>query len=131
NLGFLLEQKQSHEKALVHFRKAAETDPALAAAQEWVARLSPESRMPSSRAQIAARPLPVVNQIAASPDVAPKAAAAQLVPASGAYQADPGNPRVTTRGIQFPQAVPGAENAGDAMPPVPETASNRLPNVTR
>jgi tetratricopeptide (TPR) repeat protein len=131
NLGFLLEQKQSHEKALVHFRKAAETDPSLTAAQEWVVRLSPESRMPGSRTQIGARPLPVVNPTAASPDAAPKAEEAQLVPASGAYPADPSNPRVATRGIQFPHAVAGAENAGDAVPPVPETAGNRLPNVTR
>jgi Flp pilus assembly protein TadD len=131
NLGFLLEQKQSHDKALVHFRKAAETDPSLAAAQEWVARLSPEPRMPGAGTQIAARPLPVVNQRAAKPSVAPKAAEAQLVPTSGAYAADPSNPRVATRGIQFPQVAPGAENAGDAVPPVPETANNRLPSVAR
>ncbi|HTM53022.1 MAG TPA: tetratricopeptide repeat protein [Pirellulales bacterium] len=136
NLGFLLEQKQSHEKALVHFRKAAETDPSLTAAQEWVSRLSPETRMPGSRPQIVARPLPVVNQTPANPYVAPKVVApttveAQAIPASGAYAADPSNPRVATRGIQFPQAAAGAENAGDAMPPIPETAANRLPSVVR
>jgi tetratricopeptide (TPR) repeat protein len=40
NLGYLLEQKKNHSAALAEFRKAAEIDPSLSAAQQWVAKLS-------------------------------------------------------------------------------------------
>ncbi len=40
NLGYLLMQKQDNEAALREFRKAAETDPNMQAARQWVARLS-------------------------------------------------------------------------------------------
>jgi tetratricopeptide (TPR) repeat protein len=40
NLAYLLTQKQDNEGALKHFRAAAEADPKLAEAQDWIARLS-------------------------------------------------------------------------------------------
>jgi Flp pilus assembly protein TadD len=41
NLGYLLMQKKDTQAALAHFRKAAEQDPSLTAAHQWIARLSP------------------------------------------------------------------------------------------
>ncbi len=40
NLAYLLEQKADHKTALTHFQVAAQKDPSLLAAQQWVARLS-------------------------------------------------------------------------------------------
>ena len=40
NLAYLLEQKADHKAALTHFQVAAQKDPSLLAAQQWVARLS-------------------------------------------------------------------------------------------
>lgn len=41
NLGYLLMQKKENDAALEQFQLAAQKDPSLVAAQEWIARLSP------------------------------------------------------------------------------------------
>jgi Tfp pilus assembly protein PilF len=43
NLGYLLAQKRDTAGALRHFRRAAQVDPSLAEAQQWVAQLSGQS----------------------------------------------------------------------------------------
>jgi tetratricopeptide (TPR) repeat protein len=40
NLGYLLTQKKNNAEALKYFRAAAEADPSLTAAQQWIAQLS-------------------------------------------------------------------------------------------
>jgi tetratricopeptide (TPR) repeat protein len=41
NLGYLLVQKRDRQAALYHFHRAAELEPSLVAAQQWIATLSP------------------------------------------------------------------------------------------
>jgi TPR repeat protein len=54
NLAYLLVKKQDNSAALAHFRTAAEMDPALAAAQQWIAKLSsPDGKTDSQAAQVA------------------------------------------------------------------------------
>jgi tetratricopeptide (TPR) repeat protein len=54
NLAFLLVKKQDNAAALAHFRKAAEMDPALAAAQQWIAKLSsPDGKTDPQSVQVA------------------------------------------------------------------------------
>src|SRR6478752_7592384 len=40
NLGYLLTQKKNNTAAMIHFQKAAEQDPNMGAAKEWIAKLS-------------------------------------------------------------------------------------------
>ena len=125
NLAYLLEQKADHKAALTHFQVAAQKDPSLLAAQQWVARLS--------------TPQVGGTQVAAAPQYAPQAApgGASLPPEpnnSGFVQASgvsrdgqyPAYGPGSIRGVQYPQARP-REAAGDAVPPTP--TGSRLPGV--
>jgi Flp pilus assembly protein TadD len=125
NLAYLLEQKSDHQAALTHFQVAAQKDPSLLAAQQWVARLS----APQSQSG---------TQYAAAPQYAPPAAAASSYPPepanSGFVQASgvsrdgqyPAYGPGSIRGVQYPQVRP-REGAGDAVPPTP--TGSRLPGV--
>jgi len=124
NLAYLLEQKADHKAALMHFQVAAQKDPSLLAAQQWVERLS--------------APIGHGPQYAAAPQYPSPAAAATSLPPepnnSGFVQASgvshdaqyPAYGPGSIRGVQYPQ--PRARDAaGDAVPPTP--ASSRLPGV--
>jgi Flp pilus assembly protein TadD len=123
NLGYLLLQKKNHPAALHHFQTAAQMDPNLIAAQQWVAKLSsgpyasPAGGMaiagtpqrasyPAAQAQ---RPTPyVAERVPPQPSYAPQYAP----PAGGAY--------VSQYGSQPSGAQPTAPSGqSDPMPPQP------------
>jgi hypothetical protein len=138
NLAYLLEKKQSHAEALVHFQKAAEKDPSLTAAHQWIAKISGSPSGPQRRQAVAAHtqgPLPRSEPVsgggyAHAADQPPSS----FMPASGTYPADPASARLASRGIQYPQTQVAGENAADAMAPTPSADAgpgNRLPGITR
>jgi hypothetical protein len=150
NLAYLLTQRHDNVAALQYFRKAAEKDPSLTAAQQWVATLSPPARSKGwpgggSALAVAQRtsPLPPVDRSTPAAFVAPPVVsnpnpAAQPVKGNDvAGVARDSSQRVRSqveaRGVQFPQDRRPVESAADADAPLPpaETTSGdgRLPAV--
>ncbi len=100
NLGYLLTQRKDNAAALQHFQAAAQADPKLTAAQEWIARLSTDGPAYASYAAVpGAAP-------ANAAYVAQRPAQQQGAPAQYAPQAP-----VISLGTPQPQ--------GDPMPPLP------------
>lgn len=107
NLAYLLTQKQDNQGALKHFQAAAQADPKLVAAQDWITRLSAPGGMYASQAGGAAG-MPAARQ----------------VPANAAYVAqNPGQPQGQAAQYAPPQAphvTPGApQRQIDPLPPMP------------
>jgi tetratricopeptide (TPR) repeat protein len=127
NLAFLLVQKHDNATALVHFRKAAEKDPSLVAARQWIAKLSGNSY----EQQLGGGAAPPLGQQSYAPPVQNGANAA-FANQPVSYEANaaqyPAQSPAAAYGVQYPQATRPGEPHQDATPPVPN--GNRLPNVT-
>jgi len=133
NLGYLLTQKKNDTAALIHFQKAAEQDPNMAAAKEWIAKLSTPASPYATQAggpmmagpqaatvpantsatYVAARPAPVPGQV---PQFAPQAAAA---PPSVSPAAPQRTAPAAAPAEYRPAAIPPRPPVADAMPPLP------------
>jgi tetratricopeptide (TPR) repeat protein len=137
NLAFLLEKKQNHAEALTHFQKAAENDPSLTAAHQWIAKISGSPSGSQRRQAVAVHsrgPLPQAESGSGGYAHAADQPPSSFMPASGTYPAEPASVTVANRGIQYPQARVADENAADAMAPAPSAdagSSNRLPGIKR
>jgi tetratricopeptide (TPR) repeat protein len=123
NLAYLLEQKADHKAALTHFQVAAQKDPSLLAAQQWVARLS----TPAGQAGVQYAAAAPYAPPAAAP-VPPESSSSPFVQASGVSRDGqyPAYAPGSIRGVQYPQSRPN-DATGYAVPPTP--ASSRLPGL--
>ncbi len=121
NLAYLLAQKQDNSAALVHFRKAAEKDPSLVAARQWIAKLSPAEGHNASAAGHGTNAAYVADSRGSGLQ------RASGVSRDGQYSAGAAGSGMENRGMQYPPARP-SNGAADAMPPTP--SSNRLPSVS-
>lgn len=98
NLAYLLTQKQDNQGALKHFQAAAQADPKLVPAQEWIARLSGPGGMYASQAggaagaQSAAQVPANADYVAQRPGL-PQGQAAQYAPPQAAPHVTPGAPQ--------------------------------------
>ncbi len=110
NLAYLLEQKQDHQGALEHFRLAAQADPNLVAAQEWVARLSGDAGTYASHAGGA--PTPGVGAL-------PPANAAYVAQRPSVQQGQPVQYAPPQVRPQVPVYQPPQQPYGDPLPPLP------------
>lgn len=99
NMGYLLTQRKDNAAALQYFQAAAEADPKLAAAQEWIARLSADG--------------PAFASYAAVPGAAP-ANAAYVAQHPGQSQGSPAQ-----YAPQSPVISMGAPTQSAPMPPMP------------
>jgi TPR repeat protein len=124
NLAYLLEQKADHKAALMHFQVAAQKDPSLLAAQQWVERLS----APRGHGPQYAATQPYAPPAAAATSLPPEPNNSPFVQASGvSHDAQyPAYGPGSVRGVQYPQPR-AREGAGDAVPPTP--TGSRLPGV--
>jgi tetratricopeptide (TPR) repeat protein len=120
NLGYLLMQKNNRQGALQHFQMAAQIDPGLVAARQWVTRLSGTHDpyvSPARGMAIAGTPQPasyppqpqsgppyVAQRVAPQPSYAPQYAP----PSGGAHVSQYGTPD----GVQ-------PSGQGDPVPPMP------------
>lgn len=129
NLAYLLAQKQDNSAALVHFRKAAEKDPSLVAAQQWIAKLSPAENHNASTAFPDRNGYATAAGQGTNPTYVADATGSGLQRASGVSQYPAGGvgTGMENRGIQYPPARP-SNGAADAMPPTP--GNNRLPSTS-
>jgi Flp pilus assembly protein TadD len=102
NLAYLLTQKNDNQGALKHFQLAAQADPKLVAAQEWITRLSADSMYASQAGGAAGM-------------------STAEVPANAAYVAqNPGHPQGQPAQYAPPQVTPGApQRQIDPLPPMP------------
>lgn len=123
NLGYLLLQKRRQQEALQHFQIAAQIDPNLIAAQQWVAKLStPRGPYVSPAGATAVAGMPPrasypPQQQPATPYVAQRVApqptyAPQYTPQTGgAHVSQYGSPQIG--------AQPAPSGQSDPMPPLP------------
>jgi tetratricopeptide (TPR) repeat protein len=144
NLGYLLAQKKNKSAALYHFRKAAEKDPSLTAANEWVAQLSggagaggpPSTPGPPAiqRPPVIVAQRPVNPPVTAAP-LAPDAnRSSALVRASGVdtnsqYPAPSTPPKREARSMQYPPISPAVGPSAAASAPEQTSSDRRLPAV--
>lgn len=156
NLAYLLVKKQDNPSALAHFRKAAEIDPTLVAAQQWIEKLSTPAGQPEPQAtrwagadQRQREPVLTARRdssatFAVSPIASVPSAASQVVLRAGGTGDEPQYPAATVRTqpekpevqVQAPQAR-RPNTLRESTPPASEKASgqapagdNRLPTVT-
>ncbi len=131
NLGYLLAQKRNKQAALYHFRKAAEKDPSLTPANEWIAQLSgvaaPLSASALSGPPAAQQPPVMVAQRAAVPDANRSSpfVRASGVDTNGQYAA----PRREASPMQYPTISPAAGPSSTGSSPQQVPAEGRLPAV--
>jgi Flp pilus assembly protein TadD len=102
NLAYLLVQKHDNQNALQHFRRAAQLDPGLAEAQQWVAQLtapmgSPYGPPAGAAPMTAGQPAAVVARREPAPAYSPGSIATDRVSPS-AY-----TPPVGPQGYRVPQ----------------------------
>lgn len=126
NLAYLLEQKADHKAALMHFQVAAQKDPSLLAAQQWVDRLSNPQAVGGPQYAAAPQYAPQAAPVATS--LPPEPSNSGFVQASGVSREGqyPSYGPGSIRGVQYPQPR-RTDRAGDAVPPTP--TSSRLPGV--
>ncbi|MBI3837356.1 MAG: tetratricopeptide repeat protein [Planctomycetia bacterium] len=148
NLAYLLVQRHKNAAALEYFRKAAEKDPSLTAAQQWVATLSSPAGKNGSfgngsglAAGRGPSPLPPVATSNSAAFVAARVASDPNGTARFAKAGGIGNiaedssqrvrPQFPTRGVQFPQVRRPDESAADAPAPLPQSPIDAAPGVGR
>ena len=140
NLGYLLTQRNENSAALPYFRKAAEKDPSLAPARQWIAQLShghaagpllaSRTTLDTRGTAMARAPQVYANATFISPPGGVGPSEPQTVRTSG-IGSNGGYPSASERrGVQFPE---GRRNdAGtEASPPLPDQTPSvdRLPDV--
>jgi tetratricopeptide (TPR) repeat protein len=147
NLAFLLMKKNDNAAALVHFRKAAETDPTFTAAREWIGQLT----APAAPADPKSTRLAMVEspQLPAAPS-ATQAASAKFTISAGAPDSTPAQTVMQAGGTgdetQYaaagdrPEAVKVAEvprpssrwpNKLREMPSTPQSVGEPVPSENR
>ncbi len=146
NLAYLLTQKHKNGEALAYFRKAAEKDPTLTAAQSWIAQLSGgplvaqhAPRQPVMMADGRHEMTPgaqngsAARLVSNAPLAQPPVYAAPPMQAvrPPAYVAQNPAPQMAPRttGVQLPQSQGAREGGSDAPMPEYLPISARLPNV--
>lgn len=124
NLAFLLEQRKDHAGALAHFVKAAEKDSSLAAAQQWIVKLSsadarPDGALAPSVVVAAGQPGPATSGVGAT---------------NAAFTADAGAGESKT-GVTFVPTNPAASKPVASYPvtsyppdPAPSNPAASAPN---
>jgi tetratricopeptide (TPR) repeat protein len=129
NLGYLLAKKGDREAALSHFQQAAAFDPTLAAAQQWVAKLSPPAATsPAFEAattpHVAQRNVimystpPATQQLPMPPQ--PGTAPGNSQPSQGSSQGAVTNPwAAPPSAVRYPNQQSNYSGAA-ALPPTPD-----------
>jgi len=137
NLGYLLTQRHNNAAALPYFRKAAEKDPTLAAAQQWIAQINYgrggvggadgapllASRTTADNRGLALTRTPQVttNATFVSPPAGTAPSATQTVQTSGVGSSGEYPAVLERRSVQFPDAR-REEVSSEAIPPLPDQA---------
>jgi Flp pilus assembly protein TadD len=143
NVGYLLQQQGDKRSALEQFQMAANTDPSMSAAQEWIAKLSSSSGGAPMMAKATKHPssyateTPVI-EMPQQPGTAGSFSDAAGTPSvnSGAenandsyYSSEPSAPRHTTHAypVKYPQRSYEQSDAGEVAPTPADAGVELLP----
>ena len=129
NLGYLLAKKGDEARALTHFQQAATLDPTLAAAHQWVAKLSPQT--PNTSPALAApatqgapvpsvaQRYPIVTEVVGPPKVE-YAAPPQPADAPDAQGGGSDRWSAPPSGVRYPNQQTSGFSGAAPLPPTPE-----------
>lgn len=131
NLGYLLAKKGENNRALMHLHHAATLDPTLVAAQQMIAKLSPQGPAGQPVPQMAAVPsvaqrYTITNPVTPSPvyvTVPTKSETTPVLPpAATQSSADPNAGRFTAppTAVRYPNQQTSGYSGAGAQPPIPD-----------